>query len=346
MPDASASHDPREKKMTRNSESTSTLAAMLLLLLAGAAAAQNAPPASPSTYPAKPIRVVLPFAPGGSSDAMVRIIGPRIGDAMGQSLVIDNRPGAAGNIAAEIVAKSPADGYTIFMGSSMLTTNKNLFTKIPFDPVNDFASITHLATAQYVLVVHPSLPVTTIAQFIALAKAKPGALSYGSAGVGVGSHLAGELLKLRAGIDLLHIPYKGGGPASIAILTGDTQVFFGTVVSGLTFVKAGRLRALAVSGATRAPLAPELPTLSEAGLPGFDVTTWDCFVAPAGTPPAIIARIHAETAKAMRMPDIRERVVSIGYEPTATGPEALTEFLRKETAMWAEVIRKANIRAD
>jgi len=312
--------------------------AVMLILFAGNAVSQ--------TYPTKPIRVVLPFAPGGGTDALARMIGPRLSEGLGQSLVIDNRPGAAGNIAAEIVAKSAADGYTIFMGSSMLTTNKSLFSKLPFDPVRDFAPITHLVTGHYFLIVHPSVPAKTVSELIALAKAKPGGLNYASPGIGVAAHLAAELLKGRAGIDMVHIAYKGGGPAALAVLAGEAQVWFGTIASSLSYVKAGRLRALAVAGLQRSPTAPEVPTLDESGLKGFNVTTWDSFVAPAGTPRAVIARIHAETVKVLRMPDIRERIINIGYEPTGTTPEELAEFLRTETAILAKVIKDANIRVD
>jgi tripartite-type tricarboxylate transporter receptor subunit TctC len=315
------------------------VATLLLLLLAGNAFSQ--------AYPAKSIRLVLPFSPGGGTDALARIIGPRLGEAMGQNIVIDNRVGAAGNIAADIVAKSVADGYTIFLASSMLTTNQSLFSKLSFDPVRDFAPVTHLGTGQYLLVVYPAVPAKNVAELIALAKAKPGGLNYASPGIGVAAHLAAELLKMRAGIDMVHIAYKGGGPAASAMLAGEAQVWFGTIASSLTYVKAGRLRALAVTSLQRSKLAPEVPTLDESGLPGFNVTTWDCFVVPAGTPPAVITRIHDETVKVLHMPDIRERIISVvGYEPTGTTPSQLAEFLRTETAMWAKVIKAANIRAD
>ena len=314
-------------------------AAAILMLIAGNAAGQS--------YPTKSIRLVLPFAPGGGTDALARIIGPRLGEEMGQVFVIDNRPGAAGNIAADIVAKSAPDGYTVFLGSSMLTTNKSLFSKASFDPVRDFAPVTHLGTGQYFLVVHPAVPAKNVAELIALAKAKPGGLNYASPGIGVAAHLAAELLKIRAGIDMVHIAYKGGGPAATAVLAGEAQVWFGTVASSLSYVKAGRLRPLAVTSLQRSGLAPEVPTLDESGLRGFNVTTWDCFVVPAGTPQAVITRIHDETVKVLRMPDVRERIISVvGYEPTGTTPAQLAEFLRAETAMWAKVIKDANIRAD
>ena len=316
-------------------------------MFAGASLMIMASNVQAQAYPARPIRLVLPFAPGGGTDALARIIGPKLGDQFGQLLVIDNRPGAAGNIAADIVAKAAPDGYTIFLGSSMLTTNKSLFTRLPFDPVKDFAPVTHLGTGQYFLVVHPSVPAKNVTDLIALAKAKPGGLNYASPGIGVAAQLAAELLKLRAGIDMVHVAYKGGGPAATAVLAGEAQVWFGTVASSLSYVKAGRLKPLAVTSLRRSKLAPEVPTLDESGLPGFNVTTWDCFVVPAKTPVAVITRIHDETVKVLQMPDVRERIVSIvGYEPTGTTPSQLADFLRAETAMWAKVIKEANIHAD
>jgi tripartite-type tricarboxylate transporter receptor subunit TctC len=318
-------------------------AAVLLMLGTGDAVSQ---PASGLAYPSKPIRVVLPFAPGGTSDGLARILQPKLGDALGQPLVIDNRPGAGGNIAAEIVAKSAADGYTLYMGSAVLTTSQSLYSKLPFDPVRDFAPITQLATGPYFLVVHPSVPAKNVSELVALAKAKPRGLNYASSGVGVPSHLAAELFNSRAGIEMVHVAYKGGGPAGFAVLAGETQVFFGTGASALPHVKAGRLRALAVTGLQRSVLAPEVPTLDESGFRGFNITTWDSFVAPAGTPKPIIARIYTETVKVLRMADIRERIINIGYEPTGTTPEELAEFLRTESAILGKVIKDANIRAE
>ncbi len=311
----------------------------MLMLFAGHAAAQ--------TYPNKPIRVVLPFPPGGGTDALARIIGPKLSEGLGQSLVIDNRPGAAGNIAAEIVARSAPDGYTLYMGfSTVLTTSKSLYSKLAFDPIRDFAPITQLATAQYILVLHPLVPAKSVNELIALAKAKPGSLNYASSGVGSPLHLAAELFKSRAGIDMVHVAYKGGGPAAAAVLGGETQVLFGSVASSLPHVKTGRLRALAVTGLKRSPLAPELPTLDESGFAGFNVTAWDSFVAPAGTTRSIIARVHAETVKVLRLPGIRELINNVGYEPTGTTPEQLAEIIRTETAIWAKVIKDAGIKPE
>lgn len=314
-------------------------AAVLLLMLPGGYAAAQ-------TYPTKPIRMVLPFAPGGSTDTLLRILGPRLGEALGQTIVIDNRGGGGGNIAAEIVARSAPDGYTILVGSAMLTTNKSLYHKLSYDPERDFAPVTHLATGPYIVVAHPSLPAKSISELIALAKAKPGGLHFGSSGNGGASHLAGELFKRRAGIDIVHVPYKGGGPAALALVGGEIPFMFGTIASSLAFVNAGKLRALAVSSLQRSSFVPELPTVDESGVRGFDVTTWDSFVAPAGTPQPVIARLSSETVKVLRTPDIRDRIRKMGYEPTGTTPEELGRYLRDETRLWAKVIREANIRID
>jgi tripartite-type tricarboxylate transporter receptor subunit TctC len=311
---------------------------MLAMLLAGDADAQ--------AYPTRPIRLVLPFAPGGSTDTLARVLQPKLAEALGQTIVIDNRPGGANNIAAEIVARSAPDGYTIFMASPNLTTNKALYRKLSYDPERDFAPVTHLGIGPYVVAAHPGLAANSISELVALAKAKPRALSYASPGIGSASHLAVELFKSRAGVDMVHVPYKGGGPAGLAVLAGEVQLFLGTVASAMGHVRAGRLKAIAITSAKRSAFAPELPTVDESGFRGFDVNTWDCFVAPAGTPKAIISRLHAETVKALRMPDVREQVHKLGYEPTGTSPEELAAFLRSETALWTKVIRNANIQLE
>lgn len=315
------------------------LIAVALALSARVAAAQ--------TYPNKPIRVVLPFPPGGGTDALARIIAPKLGENLGQPLVIDNRPGATGNIAAEIVAKAAPDGYTLALTfANILTANKSLYAKLPFDPLRDFAPITQLGTAQFILVVHPSVPAKSVSELVALAKAKPRSLNYASSGKGGPLHLAAEMFKSRAGVDIVHVPYKGGGPAAAAVLSGETQMLFGSVASTMPHVKAGKLRALAVTGLQRSRIAAELPTLDESGFPGFNVTGWDALLAPAGTPRAVIDRVHGETVKVLRLPEIRELFNKVGYEVTGTTPEQLAQIIRSESALWAKVIKDANIRAD
>ena len=314
---------------------------------AAAAPAQSQATGAEHGYPTKPIRLVHPFPPGGGTDAMARILQPKLSEALGQPLVMDHRPGAAGSIAAEIVAKSTPDGYTLLMGfSTVMTTNKSLYSKLAFDPLKDFAPITHLATAQYLLIVHPSVPANSVGELVTLAKARPRSLNYASAGIGSPLHLAAELFKSRAGIDMVHVAYKGGGPAAIAVLAGETQVVFASVAASLQHVKTGRLRALAVTGLKRSLLAPELPTLHESGFAGFNVTAWHSFVAAAGTPRNIIVRLHDEIIKVLRLPEIVQLINNIGYEPTGTKPEQLAEIMRTESAVWAKVIKDANIRAE
>ena len=314
---------------------------------AAAAPAQIHATAAEPGYPTKPIRVVHPFPPGGGTDAMARILQPKLSEALGQPLVMDHRPGAAGSIAAEIVAKSTPDGYTLLMGfSTVLTTNPSLYSKLAFDPLRDFAPITHLATSQYLLIVHPSVPANSVGQLVALAKARPGSLNYASAGVGSPLHLAAELFKSRAGINIVHVTYKGGGPAAIAVLAGESQVVFASVAAALQHVRSGRLRALAVTGLKRSMLAPELPTMDESGFPGFNVTAWQSVVAAAGTPRGIIARLHDAIVRVSRLPENVQLINNIGYEPTGTTPAQLAEIIRTESALWAKVIKDANIRAE
>ena len=316
------------------------LAVALALLATGASAATQ-------PYPTKPLRFVLPFPPGGGTDALARIIGPRLHDALGQPIVIDNRPGATGNIAAEIVAKAAPDGYTLALTfANILTVNKTLYPKVPFDPLRDFAPITQLGTAQFILAVHPSVAAKSVGELVALAKTKPRSLHYASSGIGGPLHLAAELFKAQAGVDVVHVAYKGGGPAATAVLGGEAQMIFGSVASTMPHVKGGRLRALATTGLKRSALAPELPTLDESGFPGFNVTGWDAILAPAGTPRAIVERVHAETVKVLRQTEVRALFMNVGYEPTGNTPEELAKIIRAETAVWAKVIRDANIRAE
>jgi tripartite-type tricarboxylate transporter receptor subunit TctC len=298
-------------------------------------------------YPTKPVRLVLPFPPGGGVDVVARIMVPKLSDLLGQPVIVDNRGGAAGNIAAEIVAKSPPDGYTLLLGfSTVMTVNRSLYSNLPFDPVRDFEPITQLATSQYVLAVHPSIPAKSVADLVRLAKAQPGALNYASAGVASPLHLAAELFKSRAGVQLVHVPYKGGGPAATAVLTGEAHVIFGSAAASLAHMRAGKLRGLAVTGLKRSSLAPELPTISESGYPGYSVTAWHSYVAPAGTPRDIVDRIHAATVEVLHVPDIVNAVNKVGYEVTATTPEQLAQIIRSESDTWAKVVKAAHIRAE
>jgi tripartite-type tricarboxylate transporter receptor subunit TctC len=299
-----------------------------------------------AAYPEKPIRLVLPFPPGGGTDGLARIMSPRLTENLGQPIVIDNRSGAAGNIANETVAHSAPDGYTLLMGfSTTLTVNPQLY-KLPFDASKDLAPVTQLATAQYILVVHPSVQAASVKELIALAKARPGQLNFSSSGVGSPLHLAGELFNQRAGVKLVHVSYKGGGPAAAAVLGGEVQVLFGSVASTIASIKAGRVRALAVTGAKRSNVMPELPTIEESGFPGYRLTAWDSVLAPGAAPKALIERLHGAFMSVLSMPEVRKAFLNIGYEPAATTPAELAQIIRDETAMWSGVIKAANIKLD
>lgn len=314
------------------------------LLVAAMLVASGSLRAAETAYPTKPIRLVIGFPPGGGSDALGHIMRPGLTQGLGQQIVIDNRPGATGNIAAEIVVRAAPDGHTLLMGfATTLTVNPSLY-KLPFDVKKDLVPISQLANTLYFLVLHPSVPAKSVKEFIALAKEQPGKLNYASSGVGAPLHLAAELFKQRTGIDIVHIPYKGGGPAGLAVLSGEAQVLFGSAASTLPFVKAGRLNALAVTSGKRYSLMPELPTIEESGFPGFRVTAWDSILAPAGTPQPIINRIHTELVKLLNRSDIRNAFLSVGYEVTATTGQELAAIIKADTAMFAKVIKDANIR--
>jgi len=297
-------------------------------------------------YPTRPIRVLVPFAAGGGADALSRILAPKLSEAMGQTWVVDNRGGAAGNLAAEIVADAAPDGHTVFMGfSTVLTVNPSLY-KLRYSVQKDFAPVTLLATAQYILVVHPSVQAGSLKEFVVLAKQKPGGFNYASAGVGSPLHLAAELFKKRAGVNMVHLPYKGGGPAAAAVLAGEAQVIFGSVASSIPHVKAGKLKALATTGTKRSKVAPDLPTIAESGFPGFDVSSWYAFLVPARTPAAIVKRLHDEAIKAVGLPDVQQAMSRQGLEVEAGTPQELAQRIASETAVWAGVIKDAGIKAD
>lgn len=302
--------------------------------------------AAEPAYPTRPIRLLVPFAPGGGADTLARILVPKLHDAMGQAWVVDNRGGAAGNLAAEIVARATPDGYTTFMGfSSVLTVNPMLY-KLPINMEQDFQPVTLLATAQYILVIHSSVAANNLKDFIALAKAKPGGFNYASAGMGSPLHLASELFQKRAGMSMAHIAYKGGGPAAASVLAGETQVLFGSVASSLPHVKSGRLKALATTGAKRAKVAPDLPTMAEQGFPGFDVSSWYALLLPAKTPMNIVNRLRSEALKAVGLGDVQQAMARGGLEPETSTPQELAARIKSETAVWAGVIKDAGIKAE
>lgn len=302
--------------------------------------------ASGSDYPSRPIRLLVPFAPGGGADTLARIVTPRLSESMGQQWVVDNRGGAAGNIAAETVARAAPDGYTVFMGfSTVLTVNPTLY-KLNFRMDKELKPVTLLATAQYILVVHQSVPVASVKDLVALLKAKPKSLNCASAGVGSPLHLACELFQRRAGVELVHIPYKGGGPAAAAVLSGEAQVLFGSVASSLPHVKSGKLKALATTGARRSKVAPDLPTMIEVGFPGFDVSTWYSLMVPAGTAEGIVSRLREEAIKAIGRADVQQLLAPQGLEAETSTADELAARIRNETKTWAEVIRSAGIKAE
>src|SRR5438876_11305055 len=316
------------------------LAGAVLLASGGAylAAAQTG-------YPTKPVRILVPFPPGGPADALARIVGDKLAQSLGQPFVIENKPGAGGNIGMEQGAKAAPDGYTLTLAAAgNLTIAPSLYSKLPYDPAKDYAPVTVIATVPNILIVHPSVPAKTLADLIALAKAKPGTLNYASPGNGSGAHLAGELLKSTAGVDIVHIPFNGVGPAMAGVLAGDVQLFFAQSSAALPYIKTGKVSALGVASRTRTAAAPELPTMAEAGLPGFEVTSWYGLVAPAGTPGPIVDRLHAEIAKALATAEVREKIAALGAEPIANTPAEFATLQRTEAARWAKLAREAGIR--
>jgi tripartite-type tricarboxylate transporter receptor subunit TctC len=304
-------------------------------------------PAAAQQYPAKPIRFVIPFAPAGANDVIGRMVGTKLGEVLGQPMIMDNRGGAGGSIGVELAAKSPPDGYTLVLGNiATLAVNPTLYTKLPYDPVKDLQPVSLAARSPQVLVVHPSLPVKSVKQLIALARAKPGSLVYASGGNGSGAHLTAEYFKLLTKTQMVHIPYKGLGPAYVDLLAGQIQVIFGGVTGVGPHIKSGRARPLGVTGAARVPAFPDIPTIAEAGVPGYDVTLWYGVLAPTGTPTAIVKRLHAAMATALQSPDLKERLFNSGAEPALSEPEAFRAFIKAEIGRWAPIIRASGARID
>ena len=303
--------------------------------------------AAEQAYPSKPIRLVVPFPAGGSLDVVARAIGQKLTEAWGQPVVIDNRPGAGGNIGADLVAKSAPDGYTILEGAlSTHAVNVSLYAKMPYDPIKDFAPITLVAVTPNVLVLNASYPVNSVPELLAYARANPGKLSFGSGSNGSAGHLAGELFKTEAGVDMVHIPYKGGAPALQALLAGDTQLMFDNLANSAAQLKAGKLKALAVTTAKRSSLMPELPTLSETGLPGFDIYTWWGFMAPAGTPKEIVAKWNAEVTRILNSPEMKAFFAQQGAEPAPDSPEQFAALIRSEISKYAKIVKQSGAKVD
>jgi tripartite-type tricarboxylate transporter receptor subunit TctC len=300
--------------------------------------------AADSSYPTKPVRLVVPFAPGGGSDAIARLFAPKLGQAMGQHWIVDNRGGAGGNLAAEIVARASADGYTVLLVlDTLLTANPSLYD-MTFDVEKALQPVVLLAASDQLVVVHPDVPARTLKELIALAKQKPGQLRHGSGGVGSSNHLAAELLKKVAGIDVVHVPYKGAGPSLAALLAGEIQMNVSSVASAIGFVKAGRLRALASTGTRRGKSLPDVPTVAESGYPGFQAMQWYGLVVPGATPKAIVNRIREESLAALKDPELLAGMARLGFEPEPTSLAELTARIRKERATWAGLIKEAGIR--
>jgi len=298
-------------------------------------------------YPSKPIRLIVPFPPGGAVDILGRAIATKLGDALGQQVVIENRAGAGGALGGEVAAKSAADGYTLLMGSTTtMSINQFLYAKLPYDPARDFVPVTLVAFVPHVLVAGPAVPAQNLREFIAYAKANPGKVNYASAGNGTPHHIAAEMFKQMAGIDMVHVPYKGTGPAVTDLVGGQVSFMSVEILAAMPMVTAGKLHAFGVATAQRNPSAPNLPTVAEAGLPGFEVTSWYGVLAPAGTPRDITARLATEIAKAVASPDFRERLAAMGATPVGNTPEEFGAFMRRESAKWEKAVKASGARLD
>jgi tripartite-type tricarboxylate transporter receptor subunit TctC len=309
------------------------------LAVAGASWAQ--------AYPTKPIRFIAPFAAGGALDTLTRTIAARMQESWGQPVVVENRTGAGGNIGADLVAKAAPDGYTLVMGTiATHAINVSLYEKMPYDAVKDFAPVTIAASINNSLSVHPSVPAKNVAELIAYAKTNAGRLTFGSAGSGTSQHLAGELFKTMTGVDMVHIPYKGGAPAMVDLLAGQISMTFGDIPTALPHIRAGKLRSLAVTGAKRSPLLPDVPTIAEQGLAGFDVTAWFGVFTTAGTPRPVVNQLNAEIVRILNLPDVREKLIGIGMEPVTNSPDEFAAYVQSEIAKWARVVKASGAKAN
>ena len=305
------------------------------------------PPVAPAqSYPSKPVRIVVGFPPGGASDVAARAVGGKLAERLSQPVIVDNRAGAASNIGSEHVARSPADGYTVLLGTISLSINPSLYPKLAYDPLKDFAPVTQISSSPFLLVVNPDTPYKSLADLIAAAKTASKPLLYATAGNGSGSHLFMEYFAASAGIKLSAVPYKGAAPAMNDVLAGAVPITFDNIITTLPLHKAGRLRALAVSTATRAAAAPDIPTLQELGVAGYDANAWFGFLVPAGTPTEIIEKLYSETAQSLKDPQVRERLLALGSEPVGSSPAAFGQFFRAEVEKWGKVVRAANVRIE
>ncbi|MBM5801955.1 MAG: tripartite tricarboxylate transporter substrate binding protein, partial [Cyanobacteria bacterium K_DeepCast_35m_m2_023] len=309
---------------------------MGVLLVASLAHAQQ--------YPTRPIRFIAPYVPGGGVDFVSRVIATKLSETIGQQVIVENRPGAGTNIGSELVARAAPDGYTILVGGVPNVVNPFLFKKLPYDVIKDFAPVTQTTTAPNILAVHPSLPVRSVKELIALAKARKGELTFASAGIGSSNHLSGELFRVMAGVDVVHVPYKGGGAAVVDLIAGQVTMYFGTTPSTVPHVRTGRLRALGVTTLKRSRATPDIPTLDEAGLAGFDNAAWHGLFAPAATPPAVVNRLSSEVVKVLRLPETIERMGAQGVDVIASTPEALAAYVKQDLVRYEKLIRAAGIK--
>ncbi len=324
---------------------TSAFTGIALLACAAGAVHAQTPARDGAAYPIKPIRFIVPFAPGGPNDILARIVGKRLSEAWGQQAIVDNRGGGGTVIGTEIAARATPDGYTLLMVSSSHAVNVTLVPKLPFDTLRDFAMVTRIAASPNVLVVNVNVPAQSVRELIQLAKAKPGGIAYASGGTGAATHLAGELLNIMGGVKMIHVPYKGAGPATVDLLSGQVQWMFGTILPTLPHIRSGRLRALAVSGEQRAAALPDVPTVADT-LPGFEATSWYGIAAPAATPKTVIVKLRTEVARLLALPDMREQLIAQGADPVGDTPEQFTAHFREQVAKWGKVVREAGIRAN
>ncbi len=319
---------------------------VLVLAMTVPGLALPAQPEKTAAYPTRPIRLIVPLTAGGPTDILARIIAVPLAEAVGQQVIVDNRPGAGGNIGADIAAKSPPDGYTLFMGTSgPLSINSSLYSQLPFDPIRDFAPIILTASAPFVIITHPSVQANNVKDLIALAKAKPGQLNYGSV-PGSASHLSTELFKMMSGINIVHIPYKGAAPATTDVMAGQIQLSFASTPGSVPVVKSGKVKALAVTSAKRIAKLPDLPTVAEAALPGYEASVWYGVVAPARTPREVLQRLNKEIARIVAEPVHRDRMLASDFEPTSTTPDQFAAFIKSETAKWAKVVKASGVRPE
>jgi tripartite-type tricarboxylate transporter receptor subunit TctC len=320
------------------------LAALVLaaVLYPPDAFAQGAAP----NYPNRPVKIIVGFTPGGATDIVARLVAQKLQEAWGQPFVVENRPGAGSNIGAEVVVKSPADGYTLLLGTIANATNMTAYKNLNYDTLRDLAPVTQTMSAPSVLVVHPGVPAKSLRELIGYAKAHPGKLSFASSGAGGSPHLAGEMLKLRTGIDIVHIPYKGAAPALADVLSGEVPMGFKTALSAIPHMQSGKLRAIAVAANKRLAMLPDVPTMAEAGLPDFEVSSWNGVFAPIKTPPDIVAKLHKEIVRILALPDVRERFAAQAAEPVGNTPEAFRAYVQAEIAKWGKVIRESGARID